>query len=87
MAQPTYPVQYLGAVLCKSGVPITTASIIAKYATANCMIMKTEGVNVSINSSDAFPTVVNNQNYFETGTTLVFSKDCTLAIGKYKAIT
>ena len=87
MAQPTYPVHYLGAVRCIGGQSYTSASVLTSYPTANCMIMKSENVSVSVNASDMFLTSFNDQSYIETGSTFVFDKDCTIAIGKYKAVT
>lgn len=89
MAVASYAVEILGAVLCKKGVTIKYADIHTQYPTATLTIMKTEGVNVSINGTDMFPATYDAQNYLPSTTTstAVFDKDCVLVIGRYEAVT
>ena len=87
MAKTMYAIEYLGALTIKQGQMYTSADILAKYNTANVMKMKTSGVNVSVNNSDMFPLDVNDEIYLVTGHTYLFDRDCTIAVGKYVAIT
>lgn len=87
MAQPIYPVLYLGSVACEGGKAYTSASVLATYATANCLIMKGNGVSVSVDASPMFSVSYDDQSYIETGHTYVFNKDCVLAVGRYKVVT
>lgn len=87
MAQPIYPVLYLGAVACEAGKTYTSANVLTTYPAATCLIMKTEGVSVSVDASPMFSVSYADQSYIETGHTYVFNKNCVLAVGKYKAVT
>ena len=87
MAQPSYAIEYLGAMSVKRGKLYNSSSVISAFPTATCMKMKTDGVEVSVNGTDAFLTSFNDESYITTGHTYIFSKDCVIAIGKYKAVT
>ena len=87
MAKTMYAIEYLGALTIKQGQMYTSADILAKYKTANVLKMKTSGVNVSVDYSDMFPLDVNDEIYLVTGHTYLFDRDCTIAVGKYVAIT
>lgn len=87
MAQPAYAIEYLGAISAKSGKVYTSASVITAYPTATCMKMKTDGVSVSVNGSDAFLTNFDDESFITSGHTYIFTKDCVIAVGKYRAVT
>lgn len=87
MAQPAYAIEYLGAISAKSGKVYTSASVITAYPTATCMQMKTDGVSVSVNGSDAFLTSFDDESFITSGHTYIFTKDCVIAVGKYRAVT
>lgn len=82
-----YAIEILGAIECKAGTPITTASILTTYSTANVTIVKTQDLHTSVDGSVMFPSTYDNQNYLVTGHTYTFNKDCILQIGKYKVVT
>ena len=86
MAQPLYAVKYLGAKSLQVGITYTSANILTEFPSATCLIMKTSGVSVSINGTDMFPIVLNDQSYLEAGLSYTFNKDCTVAVGIYKAV-
>ena len=86
MAKTTYAIEYLGALTIKQGQMYTSASVLAKYSTANVIKLKTSGVNVSVNNSDMFPLDFNDETYLVTGHTYIFDRDCTIAVGRYVAI-
>lgn len=84
MAKTIYAIEYLGAISIKSGTMYTTASILAKYPTATVLKLKTEsGVKVSVNGTDMFTIVFDDETYLVTGHSYVFEKDCIVAIGRY----
>ena len=87
MAQPSYAVHYLGGVSAKSKEVLTSTSILTDFPTATCLIMKTNGVKVSIDGTDAFPVDYGEITYLETGHSYIFTKDCSLSVGKFKVIT
>ena len=94
MAQPNYAIQYLGSFVVAKGEAYTSAEILAIYPLGTVLkIAKIsgdnikEGINVSINGTPAFPTYEGQESYLASGATYVFSKDCVLAVGIYKAIT
>lgn len=87
MAQPLYPVEYLGAEYLKGGVTHNSTTIKTKYPTATMIKMKTEDVKVSINGTTMFPTTYDGENFLPTAsTTFIFSKDCIIAVGRYVAV-
>ena len=87
MAKTMYAIEYLGALSIKQGQMYTSADILAKYNIANVMKLKTIDVSVSVNNSDMFPFDVNDETYLVTGHTYIFDRDCTIAVGRYVAIT
>ena len=87
MAQPTYLIQYIAAMTVNGGEPYLSADIFGAYPTANILMMKTEGVKVSISGTDMFDVGYDDVSYIEPGHSYVFSKECTIAIGSYKAVT
>ena len=86
MAQPSYAIEYLGAISAQSGKLYTSADVILAFPTATCMKMKTEGVKVSVNGTDAFLTSYDDESYITAEHTYIFSKDCTIAIGRYRVV-
>ncbi len=93
MAQPNYAIKYLGSILVEKGKSYTSADVLTAYSTATCLKMAnilndkpSEGVKVSINKSPAFTTYIGEESYIETGLSYVFSIDCILAVGQYKAV-
>lgn len=94
MVQPAYAIQYIGAVEVKAGVEYTSASILTDYPTATVIKLKQKTnqkddgnpVRVAVNKSPMFEVLFDDESYIATGTTYVFSKDCILAVGIYKAI-
>lgn len=87
MAQPSYAIEYIGAVEAKAGVPITSADLLAMYGTATVLKMKTKGVSVSVNNSPLFEVTYDDESYLVTGHTYKFNKDCIVAVGVYKVVT
>ena len=87
MAQPHYAIQYLGAVSIKGGQLYTSTEVLNAYNTANMMKMKSKEVKVSVNGSDMFTTSYDDESFIESGHSYIFDRDCTIAIGKYIAIT
>ena len=51
------------------------------------MKMKTSGIKVTVDGSDMFPVSYDDESYITTGRTFMFSDACTIAIGRYVAIT
>jgi len=86
MAQPLYAVKYLGAKSLQVGKTYTSADLLTEFSGATCLIMKTSGVSVSINGTDMFPIVLNDQSFLETGLSYTFNKDCIVAVGIYKVV-
>ena len=87
MAKTMYAIEYLGALTIKQGQMYTSADILAEYTTANVIKLKTSGVSVSVNYSDMFPLDINDETYLVVGHTYIFDRGCTIAVGKYVAIT
>ena len=87
MAQLKYAVEYLGAIIAEPRKQYTSASVLAKYPNANMMKMKSEGIKAGVDGSDMFPISYDDESYITTGRTFIFSDVCTIAIGRYVAIT
>lgn len=87
MSQPMYVVEYLGALVVEPRKQYLSADVKAKYPTATVMKMKTEGIKVTVDGSDMFPVSYDDESYITTGRTFMFSDACTIAIGRYVAIT
>lgn len=87
MAQPSYAIEYMGAISAKRGKVYTSEEVLSAFPNATCMKMKTSDVSVSVNATDAFLTNFDDESFITTGHTYIFSKDCVIAIGKYKAVT
>ena len=87
MSQPSHIIEYLGAIIAEPRKQYTSASVLTKYPTANVMKMKTEGIKVTFDGSDMFPVSYDDESYITTGRTFIFSDACTIAIGRYVAIT
>jgi hypothetical protein len=79
-------IEYFAGMSIKANTPITTAAVIAIYPTAQMMRMKTEGISVSINSTDMFLTHFDDEAYITTGKTYMFDKDCIISVGRFVAI-
>lgn len=86
MAQPAYTIEYLGAISMEKGKLYTSAQIITAYPNATCMKMKTAGVSVSVNGTDAFQTSFDDESYIDIGHTYMFMQDCTIAIARYRVV-
>jgi hypothetical protein len=80
------PIEYLGAVSVEANQALTTADILTLFPTATVAKMKTEGVKVSIDSTDFFDISYDEESYVVTGKTYKFNKDCTIAVGIYKTV-
>lgn len=87
MAQNVYAIEYMGAIEVQRGKLYTSAQVLSPFIGATCMKMKTDGVSVSVNGTDAFLTHFDDESYITTGHTYIFDRDCVIAIGKYKAVT
>lgn len=88
MAQPSYAIEYLGAVEVSRGVAVTTASLLVLFPTATVVKLKCKsGANVSINGGVQFPIDYNDESYLTTGKTFLFDTDCVIVVGIYRAIT
>ncbi len=87
MSQPMYAVEYLGALVVEPRKQYLSADVKTKYPTANMMKMKTNGIKVTVDDSDMFPVSYDDESYITTGRTFMFSDACTIAIGRYVAIT
>ena len=87
MSQPMYVVEYLGALVVEPRKQYLSADVKTKYPTATVMKMKTEGIKVTVDGSDMFPVSYDDESYITTGRTFMFSDACTIAIGRYVAIT
>lgn len=87
MSKPAIAIEYLGAIIAGPRKQYTSASVISKYPTANVMKMKTSGIKVTVDGSDMFPVSYDDESYITTGRTFMFSDACTIAIGRYVAIT
>ena len=75
-------IKYKGAKAIKANTPVLGSS----FPTATALIMKTEGVNASVNGTDAFPVQFNDISVMDTSATYTFTKDCVVAFGDYVAV-
>lgn len=87
MSKPMYVVEYLGAIVAEPKKQYTSASVLALYPNATMMKMKSEGIRAGVDGSDMFPVSYDDESYITTGRTFIFSDTCTIAIGRYVAIT
>ena len=87
MSQPSYAIEYLGAIEATKNTAVTSASVLTLYPTATALKIKTAGVSVSVDNSVMFPTDYNDESYLVTGHTYTFSENCIVAVGIYKAVT
>ena len=87
MSKPAIAIEYLGAIVAEPRRQYTLASILSKYPNANVMKMKTSGIKAWVDGSDMFPVSYDDESYITTGRTFMFSDACTIAIGRYVAIT
>ena len=87
MSKPAIAIEYLGAIIAEPRKQYTSASILTKYSTANVMKIKTSGIKAGVDGSDMFPVSYDDESYITTGRTFMFSDACTIAIGRYVAIT
>ena len=87
MSKPAIAIEYLGAIIVEPRKQYTSASVILKYPTATVMKMKTNEIKVTVDGSDMFPVSYDDESYIATGRTFMFSDACTIAIGRYVAIT
>ena len=87
MPKPAIAIEYLGAIIVEPRKQYTSASVILKYPTATVMKMKTNEIKVTVDGSDMFPVSYDDESYIATGRTFMFSDACTIAIGRYVAIT
>ena len=88
MAQPSYAIEYLGAVEVTANKTVNLSDIHIKYPTATVLKIKTDGVSVSVAGSPMFMTSFDDESFVPTSTsrTYIFDKDCIIAVGKYVAI-
>lgn len=96
MAQPAYAIEYLGAIRVTAGTPITSATIAAAFPTATALKMdaldengKSQWVRVSIDGGVQFDVAHGEESYLNSSVskTYRFSRDCTIVVGVYKAVT
>ena len=87
MSKPAIAIEYLGAIVAEPRRQYTSASVLSKYPTANVMKMKTSGIKAGVDGSDMFTISYDDESYIATGRTFIFSDACTIAIGRYVAIT
>lgn len=87
MSKPAIVIEYLGAIIAEPRKQYTSASVLSKYPNATVMKMKTEGIKAGVDGSDMFPVSYDDESYITTGRTFIFSDACTIAIGRYVAIT
>lgn len=87
MSQLMYAVEYLGAIVVEPRKQYLSSDVKTKYPTANMMKMKTSGIKITVDGSDMFPVSYDDESYITTGRTFMFSDACTIAIGRYVAIT
>ena len=87
MSKPAIAIEYLGAIVAEPRRQYTSASVLTKYPTANVMKMKTSGIKAGVDGSDMFTVSYDDESYIATGRTFIFSDACTIAIGRYVAIT
>ena len=87
MSKPAIVIEYLGAIVAEPRRQYTSASVLSKYPTATVMKMKTSGIKAGVDGSDMFTISYDDESYIATGRTFIFSDACTIAIGRYVAIT
>ena len=87
MSKPAIVIEYLGAIVAEPRKQYTSASVLSKYPNATVMKMKTEGIKSGVDGSDMFPVSYDDESFIATGRTFIFSDACTIAIGRYVAIT
>jgi hypothetical protein len=88
MSKPNQVIQYLGAFNVEMNKTYDSVDIKTNFPDANMMKMKTEGVNVNINGTVMFPVSYDDETYLPpTSVKYIFSKDCTVVVGKYTTIT
>lgn len=79
----SFRLQYLGAVSVKKNVEYTASQFATLFPNANTFMLKSnKSVNVSINSTVAFPIEYGELNAFDgtSSFTYVFTDDCIIAI-------
>jgi hypothetical protein len=86
MAKTFNIVTYLGSMQAVKDVTYNSTDIKDEHPTANCIIMKTIGVKVSVNGTALFDVSLDDQSFLENGHTYRFNKDCVIAIGKYTTL-
>ena len=74
-------IDYLGAMLVEPSKAYTYDMVIAKFPTADILIMKDLDVLVSINGTDMFKTSFDDISKLTSGKSYIFSKRCTVAVG------
>ena len=87
MSKPAIAIEYLGAIIVEPRKQYLSADVKTKYPTANVMKMKTSGIKAGVDGSDMFTVSYDDESYIATGRTFIFSDACTIAIGRYVAIT
>ena len=87
MSKPAIAIEYLGAIIVEPRKQYLSADVKTKYPTATVMKMKTEGIKAGVDGSDMFTVSYDDESYIATGRTFIFSDACTIAIGRYVAIT
>ena len=87
MSKPAIAIEYLGAIVAEPRRQYTSASVLSKYPNATVMKMKTSGIKAGVDGSDMFTISYDDESYIATGRTFIFSDACTIAIGRYVAIT
>ena len=87
MSKPEIAIEYLGALVVEPRRQYLSSDIKTKYPTATVMKMKTTGIKAGVDGSDMFPVSYDDESYITTGRTFIFSDVCTIAIGRYVAIT
>lgn len=79
MAQPAnYIIDYRGGLAAKAGTTYTASDLPVGITMVE---MRTSGVSISIDGTDAFPIDVGMQNYFNDTSKYTFTKDCHIAYG------
>lgn len=88
MAQPSYAIEYLGAVEVQGGVSVSSSTISTAFPSATVLKMKTKDVKVSIDGGVQFDVVYDDESFLNSATpkTYVFNKDCIIAVGIYKVV-
>lgn len=81
MAKPTnFIYDYIGGRGIKANEIYTSADILAQFPTAKIVEMRTDGVKVSINGTDATTWMRGDVAYVNADRTWVFLNDCEVAI-------